>query len=222
MDIYFEILEQHAINKELLEEYFSICKQYYFYKSKKEAVSKLNVAVESHHILPKCFNLGGENDKNNITYLPLELHRIAHKLLKDIFIGKMKQQMTYAYLRLIRRHGSKETIPIEEYTEIRNQVSALIIQNNKNRIITDEYRLNMSLAKKGIFWVTNGAIEIMLNKNDTIPEGYYLGRCSKSNKNKILITNGTENKMIDPNDEIPEGWKLGMSRKIKKQNISSL
>jgi hypothetical protein len=55
-------------------------------KNKKEAI-KLVGYVESHHILPKCFGMVGEKDKENLVNLTAREHFIAHKLLVFAFKG---------------------------------------------------------------------------------------------------------------------------------------
>ena len=214
IDIYTEILSQYVIDQTIFEQYISICNRYKTFKNKKDAVNKLRVSVECHHILPKCFKLGGEKDKQNIAYLPLEEHRYVHKLLTNIFDGKMKQQMAYAYLRIIRRQNSKEKLSIEEYVNLRREVGKLVAENNKNRIITETYRSNMSKAKKDTIWINNGNIEIMIKDTFDLPHGFSEGRLlDKTNNGKIYITDGIKNRMIDDTSNIPPNWYIGFSRK---------
>ena len=56
-------------------------------KSKKEA-NKILTYSEGHHILPKCLNMGGETDKENIAYLSAKEHFIVHMLLPKMFNEK--------------------------------------------------------------------------------------------------------------------------------------
>nr|QMP83574.1 MAG: hypothetical protein [Caudoviricetes sp.] len=212
-NIYINILENCTTNNILLQEYIEICYNYSNFKNKNEAEKILNCKVELHHILPKCFKLGGEKDKTNHTYLPYIEHRRVHKILKDMFSGHKRKQMAFAYSRIIHRHGSKDEISIEEYLELKSQISNLIGELNSNRIITDEYRNNMSKAKSNSFWVNNGFEEIMLDQFSNIPNGYTKGRISNQNKGRIWINNGEINKMIFPDYSIPDGWEIGLKRK---------
>lgn len=213
MDIYIAILEKYSVNKNLLREYLEICRKYSEFKDKKEAENILNCKVELHHILPKCFKLGGEKDRANYTYLPYIEHRKVHKLLKDLFSGQKRKQMSFAYSRIIHRHGSKEEISIKEYLELKSEISNLIAELNSKRIITDEYRNNMSKAKSNSFWANNGIEEIMLDQFSDIPIGYTKGRISNQNKGRIWINDGKSNRMIFPDSTIPKGWSLGLKRK---------
>lgn len=216
MNIYLEILSTIVENENLFQEYIKICKEHSNFKNKKHAEKMLCCKVELHHILPKCFNLGGEKDKNNYTYLPLTEHRKCHKLLKDMFSGHKRKQMAFAYSRIIHRHDSKKELTNEEFINLKTDISKLIGELNSKRIITDEYRNNMSKAKSNTFWVNDGEQEIMLNSNDTIPSGFIKGRISNQNKGRIWITDGNVNKMIYPNSKIPEGWTIGLKRRSPK------
>lgn len=217
MNIYIEKISTLSINQNLLLEYIKICEKYQIYSSKKEAENDLKTKIEIHHILPKSFNLGGEKDKLNLTYLPLIEHREVHKLLKDMFNGEFKKKMCFAYSRLIHRHGSKDELTDIEYVKLKTDVSKLISEMNSNRIITDEYRNNMSLVKKNTIWINNGINEFMIHKNDFLPDNFKYGRISNFNKNKIWINNGLENKMVPNNFIIPEGWTTGIFKNKKEE-----
>lgn len=213
MNIYYEILSNLTANKELFEEYLEICSTYSNFKNKNDAETHLQCKVELHHILPKCFKLGGEKDKLNHTYLPLLVHRNAHKLLKDMFTGNKKKQMCFAYSRIIHRHNSKEEISEEEYLNLKTEISKMIGELNSKRIITEEYRNNMSKIKSNTFWVNNDFQEIMLQEFEEIPIGYKRGRISNKNKNRIWINDGETNKMVYPSEPIPIGWVRGIKKK---------
>ena len=219
MNIYIEIITDISSNHILLKEYLDICEKYSNFKNKTQAEEVLCCKVELHHILPKCFKLGGEKDKTNYTYLPLTEHRKCHKLLKDMFSGHKRKQMAFAYSRIIHRHDSKKELSNEEYINLKTDISKLIGELNSNRIITKEYRDNMSKAKSNTFWVNDGKQEIMLNSYDSIPNGYIKGRISNQNKGRIWITDGNSNKMIYPNQQIPKGWITGLKRRGHKDPL---
>ena len=56
--------------------------------------------VESHHILPKSFNMGGEKDRKNKVFLTAKEHFICHLLLVKMVNGKNLSKMYYALNRL--------------------------------------------------------------------------------------------------------------------------
>jgi len=216
MNIYYEQVRNLTISPELCEEYISLCKRFASYKDKNEAKEILGVNVEAHHILPKSFKMGGEKDKTNITYLPMVEHRLAHKLLKDMFEGKLRRDMAFGYSRIIHRHGVKDVIPLDEYSDLRSEVGKLIGDNNRIKNKTKEHRATMSRVKKGTRWINNGQTEAMIGPNDLIPEGWVDGRLVCSIRGRIWINNGTVNKMIPMTEKIPSGWSSGMFKTSKK------
>ena len=56
--------------------------------------------VESHHILPKSFDLGGAKDNENLVYLTPKEHFIVHCVLTKMLSGKYKMKMLYSLQRL--------------------------------------------------------------------------------------------------------------------------
>ena len=216
MNIYIKSLSTLTKKSTLLDQYVNLCLSFQNFNSKKDAEEQLKMKVEIHHILPKCFNLGGNKDKSNLTYLPLLEHRNAHKLLKEMFEGLYKQKMCFAYSRLVHRHGSINELSDAEYVSLKQDISLYVGKLNSERIITDDYRKNMSKVKKDTIWINNGLYEKMINKIDVIPDGFVNGRLSNQNKNRIWVNNGITNKMIIPSECLPEGWSLGMFKTNKK------
>lgn len=56
--------------------------------------------VESHHILPKSFHLGGEKDKNNLVFLTAKEHFVIHLVATKMFDSYFKNKMAFAFWRL--------------------------------------------------------------------------------------------------------------------------
>lgn len=56
--------------------------------------------VESHHILPKCFGLGGEKDRGNLVFLTAKEHFIAHLCATKMFKSIFKNKMVFAFQQL--------------------------------------------------------------------------------------------------------------------------
>lgn len=210
MNIYYDQIKSLTISQSLCEEYLALCAKFANYKNKSAAKEALGVNVESHHVLPKAFKMGGEKDKSNLTYLPLEEHRHAHKLLKDMFSGKFRRDMAFAYSRIIHRHGAKDSIPMEEYAAIRSEVGKMIGDMNRIKNATAKHRETLSRVKTGTRWIHNGEIERMIGPDDQLPEGWTEERLVCSIKGRIWINNGEKNKMIYPSDPIPEGWSTGI------------
>lgn len=71
------------------------------------------------------------------------------------------------------------------------------------------------------FWIHNENEEKYCN-DETVPNGYEIGRLFSSTKDTVWITNGVENKMIKSNEKIPIGYRKGrISRKKKYRFITN-
>lgn len=68
---------------------------------------------ERHHIVPRC--IGGTDDEENLIYLTLKEHFIAHKLLHEE--NPENKSLFYAYWRMCNSHQDIATP--EEYAEAR-------------------------------------------------------------------------------------------------------
>jgi len=76
-------------------------------RSSSRSTAKLLLGnIEGHHILPKCFNQGGEKDKTNIAFLSLKEHFVVHHLLCKMFSNNKKNQMWYAMTQFTRKSRS--------------------------------------------------------------------------------------------------------------------
>ena len=116
---------------------------------------------ENHHILPKCFKLGGEKSSENIVKLTAREHYICHLLLAKMFEGKMKHKMIYAANMLkccsknqLRNFQVNSTI----YNNIKQELSKIVSSNLKNKIpwnkgktgiYSEQHREKISNARKG-------------------------------------------------------------------------
>jgi hypothetical protein len=59
---------------------------------------------EKHHILPKCFKVGGEHDIKNIAYLTPREHYICHKILTKVVEDKeLNAKLVYAVWQFTTR-----------------------------------------------------------------------------------------------------------------------
>jgi hypothetical protein len=75
-------------------------------KTRKHAKSLLGY-IEGHHILPKCFKMGGETDRENIVFLTAREHFIAHHLLTKMFEENRLHAKTISALGGMTRTTSK-------------------------------------------------------------------------------------------------------------------
>lgn len=103
-----------------------------------------------------------------------------------------------------------------------------IKNENKWDVYNEEYRSklktifvnNLTPGEEFInsVWYNNGETEVRVFENETVPEGYSIGRLNTvkekmSSNSKIKdgkwYNNGKTNKIFLDNEEIPEGWVLG-------------
>ena len=134
-------------------------------KTKKEAKMVLGY-TETHHILPKSFNLGGETDILNYVYLSPREHFICHLLLTKMLTGEFKVKMCFA-LHSMRR---------------------IINRNKKLKISSWEYR---KIKEANIFARKNSVGPFLGNKHtketiEKIKEHAYRGNAGKIAWNKGL------------------------------------
>lgn len=117
----------------------------WYYNIIVNALSSTNLHGEKHHILPKCFAIGGEHQKDNIVVLTYKEHYVVHRLLAKMFEGKRKSQMLYAMWSLTSTHQGKRTITSQQYSISKRA----LLEARKNFKHTDAARLKMSKARKG-------------------------------------------------------------------------
>jgi hypothetical protein len=76
--------------------------------------------VERHHILPKCFGLGGEEDLENLVFLTAKEHFIVHLCAIKMFDGIFSNKMIFAFRRLCTSNkGQDRYINARLYEQIK-------------------------------------------------------------------------------------------------------
>jgi hypothetical protein len=120
---YLDKIRSIAIQNKYLDTYLRLCTR----AASRNSLSKF----DRHHIVPSCFNLGGESDPSSIVNLTLREHFVAHLLLAKMFTGKQEYQMNaaaflmagrcqrsrqYEYLRLKRDrdHGPLHSVILKK------------------------------------------------------------------------------------------------------------
>lgn len=127
--------------------YFPIQNKYYQWyqnlvnKAKKRKIID-NVYYENHHILPKC--LGGNDEPDNLVFLTLREHYVAHLLLSKVYDGQAGRKMHYALWRMLLQEKKRGSRIFEMYRKKYIETSL------KTQIITDEFRQKVSKALTGI------------------------------------------------------------------------
>lgn len=145
----------------------------------------LGTYTEGHHILPKCFNLGGETDKQNIVYLSAREHYVAHQLLSKMMIStRHKHQMyeAFAVFSNNTRRGLKMTsrriASIREANAIASSVRNIGNEYWKHRAPdSDAERAFKSKVASSSRWVNDGISESFTRDHDAlIADGWVYGR----------------------------------------------
>jgi hypothetical protein len=126
--------------------YFPIQNKYFhWYQNliQKAKNRKLDDTVykENHHILPRC--LGGNNDNENLVFLTLREHYIAHLLLSKFYCGEAGRKMHYAMWIMLLQQKKRGSRVFEMYR------TKYIETSLKTQVITDEFRKNVSKALTG-------------------------------------------------------------------------
>lgn len=160
---YLDIIWELSLKNQSATEYIILCST---------AISRKSVGgyIEKHHILPKC--ICDDNiqklDKNNLVVLTAREHFLAHRLLSQMFDGRIKRKMLYALSGLcFRKNGeqifnadeyaiikeasrtAKRGIPLTEEHKQKIRTSFAIFNPNLGRKISDETRSRQSNAKVG-------------------------------------------------------------------------
>lgn len=100
MNIYVQMIQDVCLGNKYTKWYCNIIsKRLQQFSSKKEAKEVLGYC-EGHHILPKCFKMGGETDKENIAYLTAREHFLVHMLLVKMIDCEIKYKLASALTKM--------------------------------------------------------------------------------------------------------------------------
>jgi len=202
------------------------------------------IYYEKHHIIPK--SLGGDNSPANLVALTAREHYVCHLLLIRMTSGAAKTKMVYAVWRMMCRNtASRRNYKVSShvYQSLKLQRNA-IMQSRRGKdhpnfgkktgrtseAFTDEWRKNLSLAKKGKSVPWNKGVSRTAEVKEKVSatrkamagtDGWNVRPpCSKEKANKIAEANrgkkwvhsSTERRYVDPQDAealINSGWKYG-------------
>jgi hypothetical protein len=165
-DKYLEQIGELAFRNKYAKTYLSLCQNAAARAaSKSQAAFQLGMPIESHHILPRCFNLGGRIDKTNLVHLTLREHFIAHLLLTKMFAGRFKMQMLAALVWMCTTGRFSEHSNSWIYDQLRSEFylrggSGGSKGHNKGSVHTKEWKQDQ--AKRAIQqWSDSTALEAM-------------------------------------------------------------
>lgn len=104
--------------------------------------------IERHHIVPKCFNVGGERDKLNIVAFTAREHFVAHWLLTKMFDHPRKiAQMCKAMAKFFQSNqGQHRTLTSVEYEVLRKKsaLANIIIHTGASRSIATKLKMSQN------------------------------------------------------------------------------
>jgi hypothetical protein len=116
------------------------------------------------------------------------------------------------------RYKSKELVSIHQDIAYGRDKNGNMVKTTTGdeRFKTGELMGN----NRGKVWTTNGTDNMMIRKDEVIPDGFFIGKTQRKDissiKDTIYINDGSVNRRISKTDTIPEGWVKGMVKgKIK-------
>ena len=183
--------------------------------------------VIAHYLLAKekkCYEmyraftfLIGTNFQN---FSGTEFNKLTEEDLREIANMKALSLEKRAEAQRLPEYREKVRKSVKEYfdnnpeaKEYQSRIHKEFYERNKDN---PEYIASLA-CNKGRKVYTNGEIEIHLSENDTIPEGFYLGRSIKG-KYK-WYTDGKNNQM---SEKSPEGYKHGRITSVTIENQKKL
>lgn len=78
----------------------------------RDLIRSKNDGCQTHHIIPRA--LGGSNSDDNLVVLTYKEHRVCHRLLINMTVGKFKYKMMYAYRFFNKHYDISKILAIRE------------------------------------------------------------------------------------------------------------
>lgn len=100
MNTYIQKIREISLDNKYTKWYCNIVEKALLRPQDRKHLKTIYGYVESHHILPKCFELGGKKDKENLVFLTGKEHFIAHLCATKMFISHFKNKMNFAFHQL--------------------------------------------------------------------------------------------------------------------------
>lgn len=164
----------------------------------KKAAIRGRVEGERHHILP--VSLGGADTDDNMVWLTIREHFIAHHLLCKFLTGKDKTRMLFAF-------GFMSTA--SKHNQYRKNVNGRLFAESKRAALEAKRVLKDTEGwvspVRGTKWFTDGERKYRLRECDPKIEILGLTPCEGASKGLAWFFTGIEFKMLKPS----EGKALG-------------
>lgn len=100
MNRYIQKIRNLAKSNKYTNYYCNIIEKALLRKQDREYLKEVFGYVESHHIIPKCFKLGGEKDEENLVFLTAKEHFVVHLCATKMFESLFKSKMIFAFRQL--------------------------------------------------------------------------------------------------------------------------
>ena len=111
--------------------------------------------VESHHILPESFELGGEKDKQNLVFLTAKEHFIVHLCATKMFDSLLKQKMIFAFrqLRAKNHYQDGRHMNARLYSLIKPNFKTYVrLYNKEKRVMLHESKIEEISKLENLGW----------------------------------------------------------------------
>lgn len=101
--------------------------------------------MEKHHILPKCFKLGGERETENLVRLTPREHLVVHQILPKMFAEDRRRRLLFAYWAMASLFSGKR----RDVGKHRASAIEALREAATGRVMSAETRAKISIAGKG-------------------------------------------------------------------------
>lgn len=127
MNKYIEKIKEIAFPNKYTKYYCNIVERAMLRDQDRVKQKKTYGYVESHHILPKSFCLGGDKDKENLVLLTAKEHFLVHLCATRMFGPIFKNKMTFAFLMLRSSNKQQKRITGSRmYSIVKSNVQGFI------------------------------------------------------------------------------------------------
>jgi hypothetical protein len=161
---YLSKIREPLDDNKYIKWYIALCRKAAIRSKTRNKAIELLGYVETHHIVPKSFGMGGEKDSNNKVHFTLREHFVSHKLLVKSFNGtEYEKTCKMAIFFFTRKNKTKkEVLSSKDYEFVRRcrvnltkgiprseETKNKIRKSAKGRTFSEDHRMKLSLSHKG-------------------------------------------------------------------------
>lgn len=169
---------------------------YYRIIAKHGNKEKPGTGYEEHHKIPR--SLGGSDLPENLVFLSMKAHFVAHRVLMKAVKPEHRQKMVAAVVAF-RMINNPE----------RRAIHKKIVSGRGYAAVRAEFTTYVSSHMKTLKWFNNGVTSMRL-PHDADIEGLVPGRLKLPSRAGVkYITDGVQTKRIKADAPLPEGWVYG-------------